>query len=136
MEVAVWIWAVFAVGVVAVLLVDLLVFHRRAREVALGEAARWTALWLALALGFTGIVWAWRGGEAATAYLTGYLVERSLSVDNIFVLAVIFAYFGVPPAFRHRALLWGVLGALVHAAVEEELGTGPGLAGTGEPVAE
>ena len=113
MEVALWIWALFAVGVLAVLLADLLVFHRRAHEVALREAGIWTAVWLALAVGFAGVVWVWRGGEAATEYLTGYLIERSLSIDNIFVLAVIFTYFAVPPQYRHRALLWGVLGALV-----------------------
>jgi tellurite resistance protein TerC len=112
-DVALWIWAVFVVGVLAVLLVDLLVFHRRTQVVTLREAGTWTAVWLVLAIGFAGVVWAWRGGEAATAYLTGYLIERSLSVDNIFVLAVIFTYFAVPPEYRHRALLWGVLGALV-----------------------
>lgn len=113
MDVALWIWVAFAAAVLAVLLVDLLVFHRTEGEVRLREAAVWTAVWLALAVGFAGVVWAWRGGEAATAYLTGYLIERSLSIDNVFVLAVIFAYFAVPPAYRHRALLFGVLGALV-----------------------
>ena len=113
MDAALWIWALFTVGVLAVLLVDLIVFHRRAQEVALREAGIWTAVWLALAVGFAGVVWAWRGSEAATAYLTGYLIERSLSIDNVFVLAVIFSYFAVPPQYRHRALLCGVLGALV-----------------------
>jgi TerC family integral membrane protein len=113
LDVPVWIWIVFSVAVVAVLLVDVLVFHREAREVQLREAAAWTAVWLALPVGFAGVVWAWRGGGAATGYLAGYLIERSLSVDNVFVLAVIFAYFAVPPAYRHRALLFGVLGALV-----------------------
>ena len=113
MDVALWIWAVFAVGVLAVLLVDLLVFHRRAHSVSLREAGLWTAVWLALAVGFAGVVWAWQGGEAATEYLTGYVIERSLSIDNVFVLAVIFGYFAVPPQYRHRALLWGVIGALV-----------------------
>ena len=113
MDVSLWVWALFAVGVLAVLLVDLLVFHRRAHEVRLREAGLWTAIWLALAIGFAGVVWAWQGTEAATEYLTGYVIERSLSIDNIFVLAVIFAYFGVPRQYRHRALLWGVVGALV-----------------------
>ncbi len=113
MDVSLWVWALFAVGVLAVLLVDLLVFHRRAHEVRLREAGLWTAIWLALAIGFAGVVWAWQGGEAATEYLTGYVIERSLSIDNIFVLAVIFGYFAVPPQYRHRALLWGVVGALV-----------------------
>jgi tellurite resistance protein TerC len=111
--VALWIWAVFTVGVLAVLLVDLLVFHRRAQEVALAEAGLWTGIWFALALGFAVLVWAWQGGEAATGYLAGYLLERSLSIDNVFVLAVIFGYFAVPSPYRHRALLWGVVGALV-----------------------
>jgi tellurite resistance protein TerC len=113
MDVALWIWFLFSVGVLAVLLIDLLVFHRRAQEVTLVEAGLWTGIWFALALGFAAVVWAWQGGEAATAYLTGYLVERSLSIDNVFVLAVIFGYFAVPSQYRHRALLWGVVGALV-----------------------
>jgi tellurite resistance protein TerC len=112
-----WVWVVFAAAVLAVLLVDLLVFHRRAQEVRMREAAVWTAVWLALAVAFAGVVWGWRGRGDATEYLTGYVIERSLSIDNVFVLAVIFAYFAVPPAYRHRALLWGVIGALVLRAV-------------------
>jgi TerC family integral membrane protein len=113
LDVATWIWIVFSAALLAVLLVDVLVFHRSAGEVGLREAGAWTAVWLALAVGFAGVVWAWQGGGRATEFLTGYVVERSLSIDNVFVLAVIFAYFGVPPAYRYRALLWGVLGALV-----------------------
>jgi tellurite resistance protein TerC len=112
-EVAVWVWAAFAVAVTSVLLVDLIVFHRRAKEVPLGQAAAWTAVWLVLAVGFAGVIWAWQGGTRATEYLTGYLIERSLSIDNVFVLTIILAYFAVPPAYRHRALLLGVLGALI-----------------------
>lgn len=111
--VSLWIWVLFAVAVLAVLAVDMLVFHRGASEVRTREAGLWTLAWLVLALSFGGVVWAWRGGGAATEYLTGYVIERSLSIDNVFVLAVIFAYFGVPSRFRHRALLWGVVGALV-----------------------
>jgi tellurite resistance protein TerC len=107
-----WVWIVFSVAVVAVLLLDLVVFHRRAQQVTLREAAAWTAVWLVLAVGFAAVVWAWLGGAAAKEYLAGYLIERSLSVDNVFVLVVIFAYFAVPPEYRHRALLWGVIGAL------------------------
>ena len=113
MDVATWIWIVFSVAVLSVLLVDVLVFHRSAGTVGLREAGAWTGVWLALAVGFAGVVWAWQGGGEATEFLTGYVVERSLSIDNVFVLAVIFSYFAVPPAYRHRALLWGVLGALV-----------------------
>ncbi len=110
---AVWVWVLFAAAVLAVLLLDLLAFHRGAREVRVREAGAWTLVWFGLAVAFAGILWVWRGGGDATEYLTGYVVERSLSIDNVFVLAVIFAYFGVPTAFRHRALLWGVVGALV-----------------------
>lgn len=106
-------WIVFSAAVLAVLLVDLFVFHRGAVEVRVREAAAWTAAWLALAVAFAGVVWAWRGGGAASEYLTGYVIERSLSIDNVFVLAVLFTYFGVPSVYRHRALLWGVVGALV-----------------------
>ena len=113
MEVALWIWALFSVGVLAVLLVDLVVFHRRAQEVRSLRRACGLGCGSLLALGFAGVVWAWQGDEAATAYLTGYLIERSLSIDNVFVLAVIFGYFAVPSQYRHRALLWGVIGALV-----------------------
>ena len=113
MDVALWIWVAFSVGVVAILLLDLVVSHRRPGDVGLREAAGWSVVWLALAVAFAGVVWAWRGGEAATEYLTGYLVERSLSIDNVFVLAVIFAYFAVPTGYRHRALVFGVIGALV-----------------------
>jgi tellurite resistance protein TerC len=106
------VWVVFSLAVVAVLLLDLVVFHRRAQEVTLREAAAWTVVWLVLAVGFAAVVWAWLGGAAAKEYLAGYLIERSLSIDNVFVLVVIFAYFAVPPEYRHRALLWGVIGAL------------------------
>lgn len=112
MSVSWWVWVVFSLVVVAVLLLDLAVFHRRAREVTLREAAAWTVVWLVLAVGFAPIVWAWLGGAAAKEYLAGYLIERSLSIDNVFVLVVVFAYFAVPTEYRHRALLWGVIGAL------------------------
>lgn len=112
MSVSWWVWIVFSLAVVAVLLLDLVVFHRRAQQVTLREAASWTVVWLVLAVGFAPIVWVWLGGVAAKEYLAGYLIERSLSVDNVFVLVVIFAYFAVPPEYRHRALLWGVIGAL------------------------
>jgi tellurite resistance protein TerC len=113
LEVALWVWVAFAVAVTSVLLIDLIVFHRRAKEVPLGQAAAWTVVWLVLAVAFAGVVWAWQGGTRATEYLTGYLIERSLSIDNVFVLTIILAYFAVPPTYRHRALLLGVLGALI-----------------------
>jgi tellurite resistance protein TerC len=106
-----WI-AVFAV-IVVMILIDLLVFNRRAHEVRAREAAVWSAVWVALGLGFAGIVaWHW-GADYAGQYLAGYLLEKSLAVDNLFVFAVIFAAFGVPLRHQHRVLFWGVVGALL-----------------------
>lgn len=112
MNVSLWIWAVFSVAVVGVLLLDLLLFHRDERQVGIGEAAIWSGIWIALALAFTAVLWAWVGGVPAKQYLAGYLIERTLSIDNVFALVVIFGYFAVPPGCRHRALVWGIVGAL------------------------
>ena len=106
-------WVGFNVFVLAMLALDLLVFHREAHEVRLREAALWSALWVTLALAFgAGVDW-FMGREAALEYLTGYLIEKALSVDNIFVFVLIFSYFGVPPRYQHRVLFWGILGALL-----------------------
>jgi TerC family integral membrane protein len=108
-----FIWAVF-IGVVALFLaLDLFVFHRDAHAVSMREAAAWSAVWVALGLSFGGLVWLWQGGTAAGEYLAGYLIEKSLSIDNIFVFALLFAYFGVPLAYQHRVLFWGVVGAIM-----------------------
>jgi tellurite resistance protein TerC len=98
------------------LAVDLLVLHRRAREVSLKEAAVWSAVWVAIGLGFGGLLWAWRGGGTAQAYLAGYLIEKSLSLDNVFVFAIIFSAFAIPLRYQHRALMFGILGALIMRA--------------------
>jgi len=95
------------------LLVDLFAFQREAHAVSRREAAVSTAIWIGLGLAFTLVVWAWLGGSAASEYLTAYLVEKSLSIDNIFVFAIVFEYFVVPDAYRHRVLFWGIFGALV-----------------------
>jgi tellurite resistance protein TerC len=113
--VPIWAWAAFAAFVVAMLAVDLLVLHPRAREVPVKEAAVWSAVWVAIGLGFCVLLWAWRGGPAQ-AYLAGYLIEKSLSLDNIFVFAVIFSAFAIPPRYQHRVLMLGVLGALIMRA--------------------
>ena len=113
MNVAWWAWALFLAFILALLAVDLLLFQRKAHEVSLKEATVWTAIWVALGLGFCGVVWWWQGGVAAGEYLAGYLLEKSLSVDNIFVFALLFTYFAVPAKYQHRLLFWGVLGALV-----------------------
>jgi tellurite resistance protein TerC len=111
------VWTAFGAVVLVMLALDLFVFGRRPHEVTMREAGAWSAVWLSLGLAFTGVVWATAGGERAGEYLAGYLIEKSLSVDNIFVFALIFGYFAVPLAYRPRVLMWGILGALVMRAV-------------------
>jgi tellurite resistance protein TerC len=106
-------WIVFNVFVLIMLALDLGVFHRKAHEIKVKEALAWTAFWIALALTFNLIIYLWRGSEVALAFLTSYVIEKSLSVDNIFVFLVIFSYFGVAAIVQHRVLFWGILGALI-----------------------
>jgi tellurite resistance protein TerC len=106
-------WLAFAVFVTVMLTLDLTVFHRQSHEPSLRESAFWTCFWSALALAFNGLVWWWLGGKPAIEFLTGYLVEWSLSMDNVFVFAVVFAYFGVPLKYQYRVLFWGILGAVI-----------------------
>ncbi|MDH7568314.1 MAG: TerC family protein [Armatimonadota bacterium] len=113
----IWLWVLFNLFVVAMLALDLGVFHREAHAVSIREALFWSVLWVLLALAFNVWVYYWRGSEVALQFLTGYLVERALSVDNIFVFLVIFSYFQVPAAYQHRVLVWGILGALVMRAI-------------------
>jgi tellurite resistance protein TerC len=108
-----WLWVGFNLFVLAMLAVDLLVFHRTAHEVSTREAAGWTALWVALAVAFGAGVYSFMGREAGLEYFAGYLIEKALSVDNIFVFVLIFGYFRVPLQYQHRVLFWGILGALI-----------------------
>ncbi|HEX5615606.1 MAG TPA: TerC family protein [Acidimicrobiia bacterium] len=110
-------WIGFVVGLFALLLIDLLVLHRSAHEISVREAAISSAGWVALGVAFSLVIWGVLGGQAAGQYLTGYVIEKSLSVDNVFVWAVIFSYFSVPRAYQHRVLFWGIFGALVLRAV-------------------
>jgi tellurite resistance protein TerC len=111
-----WAWAA-VLGVILVMLAIDLFAHRRAHVVGVREAAAWSAVWVALGLGFGAIVWwAW-GSEFAAQYFAGYVIEKSLAVDNVFVFAIIFGYFAVPREYQHRVLFYGVLGALVFRAV-------------------
>ena len=105
-------WTGFSAFVAVMLVLDLGVFHRTARESTLKESAFWTLIWCGLALAFNGIVWHWFGNHAAVEFLTGYLVEWSLSMDNVFVIAVIFRFFAVPLKEQYRVLFWGILGAV------------------------
>jgi len=106
-------WIGFTSFVLAMLALDLGVFHRKAHEVGLREAALWSIAWVTLALAFNGLVFHWFGPQRGLEFTTGYLIEKALAVDNIFVFYAIFAYFAVPAAYQHRVLFWGVLGALV-----------------------
>ncbi len=117
MDTAIGWWVLFNVFVLAMLALDLGVFHRKAHEVHLREALAWSGVWIALALAFNAALWYWRGGEVALQFLTGYLIEKALSVDNIFVFVLIFSAFGVPAIYQHRVLFWGILGALLMRAV-------------------
>lgn len=110
-------WVVFNVFVLGMLALDLGVFHRKAHAVSLREAVAWSVVWIALALTFNLCVYYVWGAEKALEFLTGYLIEKSLSVDNIFVFLVIFRYFAVPAMYQHRVLFWGILGALVMRAI-------------------
>ncbi len=117
MEVTVWFWVLFNVFVLGMLALDLGVFHRKAHEVSLREAGIWSAVWVALALVFNLGIYLYWGSRPALEFLTGYLIEKSLSMDNVFVFAMIFSYFAVPRAYQHRVLFWGILGALLMRAV-------------------
>jgi tellurite resistance protein TerC len=112
-----WLWAGFVGLVVMMLALDLGVFHRKDRAISTREALAWTGVWIGLALLFNLFIWVRFGGEKALEFLTGYVIEKSLSVDNLFVFVVIFGTFAIPAAYQHRVLFWGILTALVLRAV-------------------
>ncbi len=122
LDVPTWVWAAFNGYVVVLLLLDLLVFNKRAHEIQWREAARLSAFFVAAALAVNAVVWGAYGHAAGVTFLTGYLVEMSLSVDNLFVIAVLFGFFAVPARFQHRVLFWGIFGAIVMRAVMILLG--------------
>lgn len=119
----IWLWIGFNLFVLAMLALDLGVFHRKSHEVSTKEALAWSIVWIALSLVFSVVIYffwdrmmpasTYTNGEASLAYLTGYLIEKALSVDNIFVFILIFSFFAVPAAYQHHVLFWGILGALV-----------------------
>jgi tellurite resistance protein TerC len=106
-------WLGFGVFVLVMLTLDLRVFNRRAHEIKIKEALLWTAFWVSLALIFGLGIYLWRGHGDALEFLTCYLIEESLSVDNLFVFLLIFAYFSVPPMYQHKVLYWGIIGAII-----------------------
>lgn len=117
MEIHLWVWGAFGALILALLALDLFVFHREAHELSFREACWFSAFWIGLGLAFAGVVTLAWGTTAGGEYLAGYLIEEALSVDNIFVFALLFAYFGVPLRYQHRVLFWGILGALVFRAL-------------------
>jgi tellurite resistance protein TerC len=116
MENKIFIWVIFNIFVLGMLALDLGVFHKKAHVIKIKEALVWSALWITLALLFNLGIYFWRGPETALEFLTGYLIEKSLSVDNIFVFLLIFSYFDTPPLYQHKVLFWGILGALIMRA--------------------
>lgn len=116
MDLPLWVWFAFLGGVLVMLALDLGVFHRKAHAVSVREAAIWSAVWVTLALSFGAGVWLLMGPDKGLEYLTGYLLEKSLAVDNIFVFVLVFSALATPPAYQHRVLFWGVIGALVMRA--------------------
>ena len=112
-----WLWIGFNVFVLAMLALDLGVFHRKSHVVSLKESLTWTTVWVTLALVFNVGVWHFAGPQKGLEFFTGYVIEKSLSVDNVFVIALLFSYFAVPPVYQHKVLFWGILGALVMRAI-------------------
>ncbi|MBI4418885.1 MAG: TerC family protein [Ignavibacteriales bacterium] len=108
-----WLWALFNVFVVAMLILDLRIFHRHAHEVKIKEALLWSLFWVVLSLLFNVGLYLFEGPVVALQFFTGYLIEKSLSVDNLFVFLLIFSYFKVPAIYQHKVLFWGIIGALV-----------------------
>ncbi len=106
-------WVGFIIFILAMLALDLGVFHRKAHEVKVKEAIAWSIFWVVLSLLFNVCIYFWFGSQKALEFLTGYLIEKSLSVDNIFVFLLIFSYFQIPSKYQHRILFWGILGALI-----------------------
>jgi tellurite resistance protein TerC len=110
---SIWFWVAFHVGVFVAIAIDLWTFRQRGRELSMGAAARRSLLWVFVSLAFNAVVWRVKGPHHGLDFLTGYLIEYSLSMDNIFVFVLIFTHFRVPPLAQHRVLVWGIIGALI-----------------------
>ena len=117
-----WMWGVFLTAVIALLVLDLGVLHRRPRAIAVRESLWMSAFYIAIALLFGAWIWIELGEEAGEEYLTGFLVEKTLAMDNVFLISLIFTYFAVPPKHQHRVLFWGILGVIVLRAIMIGLG--------------
>ncbi|HEX2854589.1 MAG TPA: TerC family protein [Opitutaceae bacterium] len=111
-----WAWAAFFVFIAAMLALDLGILQKNAHAVKMKEAIAWCVVWVTLAMAFGGVIWWWRGAELGQQFLAAYLIELCLSVDNVFVFILVFAYFKVAPQYQHRVLFWGIIGAVVMRA--------------------
>ena len=123
MDASIWLWAGVIGFIVIMLLIDLFIFQREAHEVSMSEAIKWSCFWVFCGLAFGGIIFLIGGSKPAGEYMAGYLIEKSLSIDNIFIFALILSYFAVPLKYQHRVLFFGVLGALVLRAIFIVLGS-------------
>ncbi|MFE1258302.1 TerC family protein [Streptomyces fungicidicus] len=111
-----WVWALVSLVIAVMLAVDLIA-HRDNHVIGFREAAVWSGVWIAIGLAFGLVLFAWQGGEVSSTYYAGYLIEKALSIDNVFVFALVFSFFAVPDAYQHKVLFWGVIGALVFRLV-------------------
>jgi len=118
----IWLWVGFNLFILVMLALDLGVFHRKTHAVSVRESLTWTGVWVGLAMLFTAGLWYFSGEQKALEFFTGYVIEKSLSVDNVFVFALLFSYFAVPAKYQHKVLFWGILGALVMRAIMIALG--------------
>ncbi|HET9493671.1 MAG TPA: TerC family protein [Chloroflexia bacterium] len=119
----VWLWVLFNIGVLVMLAIDLGVFHKDDKPISVKEALIWSAIWIVVAAVFNVGVWIFMGEQKGLEFLTGYVIERSLSIDNIFVFILVFTYFAVLPRYQYKVLFWGIIGALVMRAALILLGT-------------
>ena len=122
MNVELWMWLAVCAGIIVMLLVDLFA-HRKAHEISLREAALWSAFWVATGVGFGVLIWNSFGEEYGQQYFAGFVIEKSLAIDNVFIWALIFAAFSVPRKYQHRVLFLGVLGALIFRGIFIALGS-------------
>jgi tellurite resistance protein TerC len=122
MDYPLWMWSVFGAAVLILLILDLGVLNRKDHEIGVRESLKLSALYISAGLGFGAWVWSELGPKAGMDYLTGFLVEKSLSMDNVFVISLIFTYFAIPRIYQHRVLFWGILGAIVMRGIMIGLG--------------
>jgi tellurite resistance protein TerC len=113
MDIQVWVWFAFLAGVLVVLALDLGVFNKKSDVITTKQAAIWSVVWVSLSLAFAGLMFVWQGSQRGLEWITGYLIEYSLAVDNIFVFVLVFTAFAVPVTYRRRVLFWGIIGALI-----------------------